>query len=98
MVHVLVRHKVAEFARWKEAFDSHVLARRRAGEISFRLFHGVEDPTDITLLFEWESADAARKFMTSSELRLRMQEAGVQGSPEVQYLEDVRSVHRTSAD
>ena len=98
MVHVLVRHKVADFPRWKDAFDSHVLARRRAGEISFRLFHSLEDANDLTLLFDWESADAARKFMTSSELGQRMQEAGVQGAPEVQYLEDVRSVHRTSAD
>ena len=98
MVHVLVRHKVADFPRWKEAFDSHVLERRRAGEISFRLFHSVEDPKEITLLFDWESADAARKFMTSSELRQRMQEAGVQGAPDVQYLEDVRSVHRSAAD
>jgi quinol monooxygenase YgiN len=98
MMHVLVRHKVADFPRWKEAFDSHVLARRRAGELSFRLFHSVDDPKDITLFFDWESAEAARKFMTSSELRQRMQEAGVQGAPDVQYLEDVRSVHRTSAD
>jgi quinol monooxygenase YgiN len=98
MVHVLVHHKVADFPRWKEAFDSHVLARRRAGELSFRLFHSLEDSRDITMLFDWESAEAARKFMTSSELRQRMQEAGVQGAPEVHYLEDVRSVHRSAAD
>jgi quinol monooxygenase YgiN len=98
MVHVLVRHKVADFPRWKEAFDSHVLARQHAGELSFRLFHSVEDAKDITLFCDWESAETARKFMTSRELRERMQEAGVQGAPEVQYLEDVRSVHRTAAD
>ena len=98
MVHVLVRHKVADFPRWKESFDAHVLDRRRAGEVSFRLFHSVEDPKDLTLLFDWESADAARKFMTSAELLQRMQQAGVQGAPEVHYLEDVRSVHRTAAD
>ncbi len=98
MVHVLVHHKVADFPRWKEAFDSHVLARQRAGELSFRLFHSIEDSKDITMLFDWESAEAARRFMTSSELRQRMQEAGVQGAPEVHYLEDVRSVHRSAAD
>jgi quinol monooxygenase YgiN len=98
MVHVLVRHKVADFPRWKEAFDAHVLDRRRGGEISFRLFHSVDDSKDITLLFDWESAEAAHKFMMSSELSQHMQQAGVQGVPEVQYLEDVRSVHRTSAD
>lgn len=98
MVHVLVRHKVVDAPRWKAAFDSHVLDRRRGGEISFRLFHSVDDANDITLLFEWESADAARKFMTSTDLRQRMQESGVQGVPEILYLEDVRSVHRSAAD
>lgn len=98
MVHVLVRHKVADFPRWKESFDAYVLPRRRAGELSFRLFHTVEDPHDIVLLFDWESAEQARKFMTSAELRERMQQAGVQGDPEIQYLEDVRYVHRTAAD
>ena len=98
MVHVLIRHKVADFPRWKTAFDSHVLERRRGGEISCRLFHSVDDLNDITLLVEWESADAARKFMMSADLRQRMQEAGVQDTPEVRYLEDVRSVHRSAAD
>lgn len=98
MVHVLVRHKVADFNRWKEAFDAHVMTRRRAGEISFRLFHSIENPNEVFLLLDWESADMARKFMTSDELKKRMQAAGVQGVPDVQYLEDVRAVHRSAAD
>jgi hypothetical protein len=98
MVHVLVRHKVADFNRWKEAFDTHVIARKRAGEISFHVFHNLEDSHDIFLLLDWSSADEARKFMNSGELRDRMQQAGVQGAPEIQYLEDARAVHRSSAD
>ena len=98
MVHVLVRHKVADFGRWKEAFDSHLLARQRAGETGFRLFHSVEDTREIFLLLDWTSAEEARKFMSSDELRERMQKAGVQGAPDVQYLEDVRAVHRSAAD
>ena len=98
MVHVLVRHKVEDFTRWKESFDAFVLARKRGGEIGFRLFHSMDDPREIVGLFDWESAEQARKFMNSAELRERMQQAGVQGAPEVHYLEDVRAVHRSSAD
>ncbi len=98
MVHILVRHKVSDYNRWKEAFDSHVSARRRAGETGCHLFHSLDDPRDLTLLLDWESADQARKFMTSTELRDAMQKAGVLGSPDVNYLEDARSVHRSSAD
>ena len=98
MVHVLVRHKVADYNRWKEAFDSHLNVRKRAGEIGFRLFHSAEDPRDLFLLLDWQSMDEARKFMNSDELRNAMEKAGVVGAPEVQFLEDVRTVHRTAAD
>ena len=70
MVHVLVRHKVAEFAIAGKKHSTRILSpRKRAGEIGFHVFHSVEDPRDIFLLFDWESADAAQKFMTSGELR-----------------------------
>ncbi len=32
MVHVLIRHKVADYNRWKQAFDSHLNTRKHAGE------------------------------------------------------------------
>ena len=98
MVHVLVRHTVADYSRWKEAFDSHLNARKRAGETGFRLFHNAEDMREIFLLSDWQTVEEARKFMTSDELRDAMANAGVVGAPEIQYLEDARSVHRTSAD
>jgi len=98
MMHVLVRHKVADYSHWKQAFDSHLAERKRAGETGFRLFHNADDPHDLFLLLDWDSADEARRFMTSAELRDAMHKAGVQGLPEVQYLEDARAVHRSSAD
>jgi len=98
MVHVLVRHKVADYAKWKEVFDSHLNVRKHAGETGFHLFHNTDDARDIFILLDWQSADEARKFMTSDELRNTMAKAGVVGAPEIQYLEDARSVHRSSAD
>lgn len=98
MVHVLVHHKVTDYGRWKESFDSHLNARKHAGEVGFRLFHSVEDPSDVFLLLEWESAEEARKFMSSAELREKMQQAGVQGVPEIHYLESARALHRSAAD
>jgi quinol monooxygenase YgiN len=98
MVHVLVRHKVSDFTRWKELFDSALNARMHAGELGFRLFQSVTDPRDVTLLLDWDSVEHARQFMGSDDLKTKMQAAGVVGTPEVQYLEDVRAVRRTSAD
>lgn len=98
MVHVLVRHKVADFNRWKQAFDSHLASRKQAGETAFRVFHSVDDPREVVVFLDWDSIEGARKFMKSDDLRKAMQQAGVEGAPEVQYIEDVRSVHRSAAD
>jgi len=98
MIHVLVRHKVADFNRWKQAFDSHLNARKQAGELGFHLLQNVDDPRDVTILLDWDTVEHARRFMTSEDLRNRMQEAGVVSAPEVLYLEDVRAIRRTAAD
>jgi hypothetical protein len=98
MVHVLVRHKVGDYTRWKEAFDAHFNQRMSAGETGFRLFQSVDDPRDVTLLLDWDTLEHARRFMTSDDLRATMQGAGVQGTPEVYFVEDAGIVHRSSAD
>ena len=43
----------------------------------------------MVLFFDWESVEQARKFMNSDDLRKAMQQAGVEGAPDVQYIEDV---------
>jgi hypothetical protein len=32
MIHLLCRNKVADFAKWKQVFDSHARAHREAGQ------------------------------------------------------------------
>jgi len=98
MVHVLLRHKVSDYSHWKEAFDAHLNTRMHAGELGFRLFQNVDDPRDVTLLLDWDTLEHARRFVGSEELRKAMQQAGVVGAPEVQYVEDARMVRRTAAD
>jgi quinol monooxygenase YgiN len=98
MVHVLVRHKVSDYNRWKEAFDSHLNTRKHAGETGCRVFHAVDNPREVVLFLDWEGIEPARKFMNSAELRKAMEQAGVEGAADVQYIEDARTVHRTSAD
>lgn len=98
MVHALVRYKVADFTRWKEAFDADFSKRMSAGETGFRLFQGVDDPREVTLLVDWDTLEHAQQFMKSDELRNAMQKAGVQGTPDVQFVQDAHAVYRSSAD
>lgn len=98
MVNVLVRHKVVDFEKWKAKFDEHFSMRKAGGELNVRIFHNHEDPTDITLLMEWETLDKAHKFINSDLLKSGMQMAGVTGTPTIIYLDEIRTLRRTSAD
>ncbi len=98
MVNVLVRHKVSDFGRWKEVFDHHLGMRKAGGELNCRIFHNHTDGTDLTLFFDWESLDMAKRFFNSDPLKNGMQTAGVSGAPEVVFLDEYRQLRRTSAD
>lgn len=98
MIHVVVRHKVADYSRWKEAFDAHLNQRKAGGELGHRLFVSVEDPRDITVVMDWDSLERARRFLTSDDLKQAMQKGGVAGEPEVRFLEDAFTVRRSAAD
>ncbi len=98
MVNVLVRHKVANFEKWKATFDEHFSMRKAGGELNVRIFHNHEDPTDLTLLMDWETLEKAQKFINSDVLKNAMNAAGVSGAPTVIFLDEVRVLRRTSAD
>lgn len=98
MVNVLVRHKVSDFPRWKEVFDQHLGMRKAGGELNCRIFHSHADGADLTLFFDWESLDMAKRFFASDPLKNGMQAAGVSGAPDVVFLDEFRQLRRTSAD
>ena len=98
MVHVIVRHKVADYSRWKEAFDAHLNARKAAGETEARVMVSADDPRELTLFFDWDSLDHARRFMSSDDLKQTMKRAGVVGDADVRFVKDAGTVRRSSAD
>jgi len=98
MINVLVRHKIADYDRWKMTFDAAIGFRQAGGERSCRIFRNPEDSRDLTLLFEWESLEKARSFMSSEELRTRMQQAGVLGPPQIEFMNELYVIRRSAAD
>ena len=52
----------------------------------------------MTLLFERESLEKAKRYMTSEELRRKMEQARVNDVPEIQYLSEMYTVRRSAAD
>jgi len=98
MVYVLVHHKVSDYRHWRSVFDAALELRQKSGERGCRVFRSAGDPNQLTLLFEWEDLQQAQRYMTSAELRRKMEEAGVEGAPEIQYLGEMYTVRRSAAD
>jgi heme-degrading monooxygenase HmoA len=86
MTHLLVRHNVADVAKWKPLYDAHLTARQKAGLREKNLLRSVDNPNEVVLLFEAEDLQKAQAFSESSDLREAMQKAGVVGQPDILFL------------
>ena len=90
MAHLLVRHKVEDYSKWRAAFDEHDATRRANGAIGTpQVFRSGDDPWEVSILMEWDELEKARKFTQSDELREVMQQAGVTGPPDIYFLHQV---------
>jgi quinol monooxygenase YgiN len=89
MATLFIRHKIKNYPKWKKTFDAFAATRRAGGERSYRIGHVPGKPNNLCLLFDWDSAANAAKFMKSKALRAAMQEAGVTERPEVFIFEEI---------
>lgn len=92
MPHFIVRHKVEDFARWKPIFDAHSATRQASGSRGGLLFRNADNPSELIIVWDWESLDQARQFAQSADLRDKMQAAGVADRPDIYFLEEIESV------
>jgi uncharacterized protein (DUF1330 family) len=89
MVYVVVDHKVADYAKWKPAFDKHAETRMKFGSKGGTLFHIFGEPDHPCILFEFDTMDNAKKFYESEDLKKVMQDAGVLGKPDIWFLDKI---------
>jgi hypothetical protein len=86
MGHLLVRHRVADFDRWKAVFDGHAEAQRAAGLSITHAMRNVEDPGEVVLLFDVEDVERAKRFVFSPQVPGAQQESGVLDKPDIYFL------------
>lgn len=89
MASILITHKVKDFAEWKKFFDSKIDFRKSNGELSTQIFRDANDPNKLTVINKWNSMEHALKFAQSPELKASMEAAGVLGTPEIHFLNEV---------
>ena len=88
MASMLVQHNVKDFAEWKRVYDSVADLRSSNGELSDKIYRDASDPNKLTVMFKWDSLENAQKYSQSPELKAAMEQAGVEGPPNIYFLNE----------
>jgi len=89
---LVVKHRVADFAQWKKVFDAMTPVRKQHGWLGHTVLRDAQDPNVVTVVNRVKDLDGAKRYGASPELKKGMQEAGVQGPPEVSFLENAEDL------
>ena len=85
---MIVKHRVANFEKWKATFDEMDPTRQAHGWTGYSLLRDATDPNLIVIVNRMSDLGRAKAYGSSDALRTAMQNAGVLGVPEIQLLED----------
>ena len=89
MATMIVRHRVANFEQFKSVFDSMEKTRLEHGWAGHTVHRDAADPNIVVIVNRVMSIEGAKRYGGSDALRSGMARAGVQGPPDIQFLEDV---------
>jgi hypothetical protein len=90
MIYMLCRNRVADFSRWRAVFASHEAAHKQAGLRLISLRRELEDQSNIFYVFEVESLERARRFISDPDAAKAASTSGVIDG-EYHFVEDVGS-------
>jgi heme-degrading monooxygenase HmoA len=83
MVRVFVRHTVEDYQAWRNVYDEFDQMRRSMGVEGTAVFQSIDDPNDVTVWHDFDTAEAARAYVSSDELLNAMRRAGIEGDMQV---------------
>lgn len=89
MVRLFVRHDVADFDVWRKGYDDRAALRDDGGVKSASVYRSASDGNDVTVIHDFDSAEAAQAFMAMPELKAAMDEIGVVGVPTIWITQEV---------
>ncbi len=90
---MLVKVRVANFDKWKKVYDHHESTREQYGFTGHSIYRDASDPNVVVILNNARDLAGAKKFGASEALHKAWAEAGIQGAPEVMFLNDIEELH-----
>ena len=92
---VIIKHKVANFAKWKTAYESHDSTRQAYGLHNYIVARGLKDSNMVMVVLKMDDTTKAKQFAALPDLKAAMQKGGVIGAPSFLYL-DVQMLDTSS--
>lgn len=88
---IVIQHKVADYDKWRKAYDSHDSVRQAYGINHFVVGRGMDDSNAIIVMDKMNDVMKAKEFSGMPSLKEAMKKAGVIGKPEFSYYEVIRN-------
>ena len=85
MATLFIRHRVADYGKWRKAYDDFDTERGGMGVSGHGVYKLDGNPNDVTIYHEFTSMQAAKAFAENPRLKEVMQAAGVQGEPDIWF-------------
>ncbi len=82
---VIVTHKVANYAKWKVAYDGHDSARLANGLHNYVIGRGLMDSNMVMVALKADDTAKAKAFAKDPGLKKAMQKGGVMGAPSIMF-------------
>lgn len=86
MVTVIIQHEVSDFTEWKKYFDADESNRAEVGVKLLGLYTSVDNPNDVTMIFEAPDAEIYSKMMSDPQRQETLKKAGVVSAPNASIL------------
>jgi hypothetical protein len=82
---MVVMHKVANYEKWKMAYDEHDSGRQAYGIHNFAIGRGIMDPNMVLVALKVDDSAKAVAFSKSPSLKQAMSRGGIIGTPKVEF-------------
>lgn len=84
---VVIKHKVANFDKWKMVYDADDTARMAYGLHNYVIGRGLQDSNMVLIALKTDDFSKAKEFAARPALKAAMQKGGVMGAPGMTYVD-----------
>ncbi len=84
---LVIKHKVANYAKWKALYDSHDSVRLSYGLHNYVVSRGLDDSNTVMIALHMDDAAKAKAFTELADLKATMKKGGVLGMPTFSFID-----------